>query len=55
MFLGLRLKSMGSRCVWPDGGNGDDFYSVLLPPDVERLFPDRGSDAAPVVVHVKVK
>lgn len=54
--LGPQVEINGEQvCVWPDGGNGDDFYSVLLPPDAERLFPDRGSDAGPVVVHVKVK
>ena len=41
--------------VWPDGGDGNDFYSVLLPPDAERLFPDRSSDAGPVVVHLRLK
>lgn len=54
--LGPQVGINGKKVyVWPDGGDGNDFYSVLLPPDAERLLPDRSSDAGPVVVHLRLK
>lgn len=52
--FGPRVTARGKAVsIWPSGGSGRDFYAVLLPEEIEALFPDRAADAGPMVVHLR--
>lgn len=52
--FGPRVTARGKTVsIWPSGGSGRDFYAVLLPEEIEALFPDRAADAGPMVVHLR--